>query len=375
MNKKMLSRFFTGVAVIGVGVVILLQQLGFLHISLGSLISLLWPVILIYVGGEAILTSKRHEGWWGYIVLGLGIVFLGRNFGWFFISIGTLIRFAVPIAIIAYGLKMMFKPREKQHEPPEEEWKYYQTRKDDSYNVPPAPPLHPDPTKHVQEQPINEQQNNDQQQHSYNQQQNNQQYNYEQPNSYEQQHFDKSNGYRQPNNEHYNHARRQAEKDKYKYKKYDEYDEYDEYDYYDKEDGADWYRHIGRDKRKTEHRNTFIGDIHVGDEYWEVKPLNISSFIGDTTLDLTKADIPPTETKIYVSSFIGDVKVYLPNDYDIAIQVVSSAFIGEVKLMGKKEGGMFTNVKVNSPYYEQSTHRIKLIVSTFIGDVRVTKVG
>ena len=87
------------------------------------------------------------------------------------------------------------------------------------------------------------------------------------------------------------------------------------------------------------------------------------------------AQIPPGETKITISSFIGDVKVYVPNDFELGVKVVSSAFIGDVKVLGQKEGGLFTNVGSQSPRYSESDRRIKLIVSTFIGDTRVTKVG
>src|SRR5690606_16503205 len=108
---------------------------------------------------------------------------------------------------------------------------------------------------------------------------------------------------------------------------------------------------------------------------WELKPMNISHFIGDTVLDLTRAEVSFGETKINISSFIGDVKVYVPNDFDIAVQVVSSAFIGDVKVLGQKEGGLFTNINIQSPRYVEAGKQIKLVVSTFIGDVRVTKVG
>ncbi|MCK9911716.1 cell wall-active antibiotics response protein LiaF, partial [Microbacteriaceae bacterium K1510] len=88
----------------------------------------------------------------------------------------------------------------------------------------------------------------------------------------------------------------------------------------------------------------FIGDIHLGHDYWDLVPLNISHFIGDTVIDLTRANIAPGETRITVSSFIGDVKVFLPTDSDIGIQVVSSAFIGDSKVLGRKEGGMFRHM-------------------------------
>jgi lia operon protein LiaF len=135
---------------------------------------------------------------------------------------------------------------------------------------------------------------------------------------------------------------------------------------------VEWWNH---NDPNVINRSGFIGDIHMGQDYWELKPMNISHFIGDTVLDLTKADIPYGETKVNISSFIGDVKVYVPNDYDLGIQVVSSAFIGDVKVLGQKEGGIFTNVNAKSPRYSESDKKIKLIVSTFIGDTRVIKVG
>ena len=102
-------------------------------------------------------------------------------------------------------------------------------------------------------------------------------------------------------------------------------------------DRVEWWNH----DPKAQNRSGFIGDIYIGHDYWELKPMNISHFIGDTVLDLTKAQIPAGETKINISSFIGDVKVFLPNDYEVGIHVVSSAFIGDVAVLDQKEGGIF----------------------------------
>lgn len=40
------------------------------------------------------------------------------------------------------------------------------------------------------------------------------------------------------------------------------------------------------------HRHGFIGDVHLGQEAWELKPVQISHFIGDSVIDLTRASIP-----------------------------------------------------------------------------------
>lgn len=42
----------------------------------------------------------------------------------------------------------------------------------------------------------------------------------------------------------------------------------------------------------TINKSAFIGDLYMGQEVFSLKPMNISAFIGDTVIDLTKAQIP-----------------------------------------------------------------------------------
>src|SRR5690606_31790335 len=79
----------------------------------------------------------------------------------------------------------------------------------------------------------------------------------------------------------------------------------------------------------AENRSGFFGDLYLGHDYWELKPMNISHFIGGTIIDLTKAQIPVGETKLNISAFIGDVKVFVPNDMEVDISVISSSFLGD----------------------------------------------
>lgn len=128
-------------------------------------------------------------------------------------------------------------------------------------------------------------------------------------------------------------------------------------------------------KVEVMNKSGFIGDVHVGQDYFQLKPMNISHFIGDTIIDLTKAQIPYGETKINVSSFIGDVKVFIPDDMELGIVATSSAFIGDLKVLSHKEGGFMSSVQVESPYYREARKKVKLVVSVFIGDVKVNMVG
>ncbi|WP_223830084.1 cell wall-active antibiotics response protein LiaF [Paenibacillus arenilitoris] len=332
MNGNFASRLFTGLIIIAVGVIFLLKQTGHVTFDIGDLFKTYWPVILIVVGIQGLLKGRSYGGgsnWWGAIVILVGFVFLGKNLEWFAWSLGDIIPYIWPVVVILVGINLIWRPKSRRNRPPSDEWKSYRPYQDQT-PVPPAPPLHPDPTK----EPID--------------------LSKELPGT----------------------AKQDAPPSYSKDAAYEEIPSppkknFQEWKHHHKEH-VEWWNH-GDSKAQT--RSGFIGDIHIGHDYWDLKPLNVSHFIGDTVLDLTKAQVSPGETRICISSFIGDVKVFVPNDFDVAVQVISSAFIGDVKVLDRKEGGMFNNINIQSPYYSESEKRIKLVVSTFIGDVRVTKVG
>ncbi|MFF2885228.1 cell wall-active antibiotics response protein LiaF [Paenibacillus sp. NPDC057967] len=345
MNGNFASRLLTGLVIISLGIAFLLRQLGYLYFSIGDVFSTFWPCILIYFGLTQMLSGRNHggSGWWGGFMVILGAVFLGNNLDFLTWSIGDIIPFLIPVIIIFVGLRMIWSPsRRKRQTPPSEDWQSYRPYQDES-PVPPAPPLHPDPTGRDGSDEFNSQDD-------------------------------------------------YADEPKKSQSKHQGFDEAGSSSSYGSDDGYSKYKKRGKQSgcyenghkehvewwnhdESTINRTGFIGDIHMGHDYWELKPMNISHFIGDTVLDLTKAQIPFGETKVTISSFIGDVKVYVPNDYEVGVQVVSSAFIGDVKVLGQKEGGLFTNVNTKSPRYADADKQIKIVISTFIGDTRVTKVG
>lgn len=346
MNRNFGNRLFTGLIVIGIGVLFLLRQTGHVTIDIGYLFTTYWPVILIIVGLRGLLfgcSQGAGSGWWGAIVVLIGCTFLGRNLEWFSWSLGDLISYMWPAIIILIGIKLILRPKSKNQEPPEEDWKSYRPFEDQT-SVPPAPPLHPDPTQEpsgmVNLKKDMKEQEGKQSHGDFNQE--------KMHSTYKKEYKDWKHQYKA-----------EYKKNAHEWKR-------------NHKEHVEWWNH-GDASAQT--RSGFIGDIHIGHDYWDLKPLNISHFIGDTVLDLTKAQVSSGETRIHVSSFIGDVKVYVPNDYEVGVQVISSAFIGDVKILGQKEGGLFTNINIQSPHYGEADKKIKLIVSTFIGDVRVTKVG
>lgn len=384
MNQSKLNQVLFGLAIVGTGLLFLLHMtglFGFEPLDIGDFVSQYWPLAPLLVGLSMLLNGALLPG---LILTAFAAVMLARNTGYTDLEFGDIIRYLIPVAIILFGLKMIFSrsDRNKRKTPHEEEWTSYNSFPD---SVPQAPPLHPDPLKKDGRDNVNEMP-------------------YEkyppQDNSEQQQRY----GGRETGDwkEDIKQMKRDLKRDMGNMRE-DLRDAAKDirggrggrhgHPPHPRRTDGRWWEHQGSNGHhhgkkgrpgRTEWWNTdpnvqtrsnFIGDIHLGHDYWDLVPLNISHFIGDTVLDLTRANIAPGETRITINSFIGDVKVFLPDDPDVGIQVVSSAFIGDSKVLGRKEGGMFSHNDTASPDFRESERRIKLVCSTFIGDVRVTKVG
>ncbi len=343
MQSSFLNRLFWGIVLVGIGIVFLLNQTGLVSISIGELFADYWPVILIVFGLQGLLLQRSSGFVWNMIVIVVGVVFLGRNLGLLDWSLQQLFSLIGPVVLILFGIGMIFrgskpcKPRDKEY-PNSYGWNPVTPPppmpKDTPQGPPPAPPLTDDPGASFSD-PVHQ---------PYG----------EPPVPPHDRAYPDPRAARDRLRQMREQIREQRKQHRWEHGKRQE-----------------WWSH---DPNAAQHHR-FIGDIHIGQDYWELRPMNISHFIGDTTLDLTKAQIPVGETKIYVSCFIGDVKVFVPNDPGIGIQVVSSSLIGDVRVWDQKRGGLFNHMSVESPSYMDTDKRVVLIASAFIGDVRVTKVG
>jgi len=380
MNMKIFGRVFWGLVLLAVGGMFLLHQLDLLpfDLNIGSLVATFWPIVLIAIGFQSLVGGG---GWWGLLLIGLGAYFQLQNLNLIDLTLGELIRYGWPVALILWGLAMILRPGSKrksdggwQSYPPKTQGPFF----DDDRPVPPPPPLHPNPLDLDYEPPkagepgpgaggdpgMGGRPGADGHHGANGPHGANGHHGANGPQGANGHHgpggYDGTSGHHGAGGHHgtggwqdgcgwHGGGRKKHAPD---------------------DDAPDWVPNLN-----AENRSGFIGDVHLGGDYWELRPMNISLFVGDTVLDLTKAQIPYGETRINVSSFIGDVKVFVPNDRDLGIRVSSSSFIGETRVYERQEGGFFKSVKFETPYYKEADKRIRLIVSSFIGDVRIVKVG
>lgn len=105
---------------------------------------------------------------------------------------------------------------------------------------------------------------------------------------------------------------------------------------------------------------------------WQVRDEEIWMFVGDVRLDLTRAQIPPGETRIRVVGFVGDVDLLAPRD--VGVGVVSSAFLTDANLWGQKEDAFLTTVNRVSLGFESAERKVWLDTLFFVGDLDVDQV-
>ncbi len=102
------GRFFIGLLIIAIGIVLLLNNIGITSFDIGKLISLYWPLVLVIFGLKMIINKEGNgELITGLILSFLGLSFFGRNTGLFFIDISLLWRILWPALLIVIGFSFL----------------------------------------------------------------------------------------------------------------------------------------------------------------------------------------------------------------------------------------------------------------------------
>jgi lia operon protein LiaF len=350
MNPHMFQRMIWGLVLVSAGTLFLLNQVGIIQIDIGYLASTYWPAILIFYGLIGFVSQRKYH-WGGSIgslmMCGVGTIFLLKNLNVTDLSIGEMFKFLAPVALILFGLNVIFKPGKKESP----DWPSIKKAKEEERQA---------------RREANRARHSGYKKH------------------WESGNWNPSGDRSSNSKEHMDHTPSSnvkhgltaEEKEVLKdihgtYPKDEEHGEWTDPQHQHKYDG--FVRNF--DSGNVLHRHGFIGDVHLGQEAWELKPIQISHFIGDSVIDLTRASIPRGETTIHVTAFIGDVKIFIPNDMDVEVRVMASSFIGDMKVLDKRESGFLRNIRTQTSHYEEAEHKIVVTTSMFIGDITIKKIG
>ncbi len=101
---------------------------------------------------------------------------------------------------------------------------------------------------------------------------------------------------------------------------------------------------------------------------------SVSTWVGDTRIDLSRAIFPEGESTLTVESWVGDIRVRVPPE--LAVRARGRVVLaGQLDLLGTHREGLSLDLTASSPDYEQATRRLFVDASTVVGDVKVTRAG
>ncbi|MYE31606.1 MAG: hypothetical protein F4X80_02870 [Chloroflexi bacterium] len=116
-----------------------------------------------------------------------------------------------------------------------------------------------------------------------------------------------------------------------------------------------------------------VGHLRSDASGWTVEDdAVISTVVGDIALDLRDADLPEGETELAVLCWLGTIQVRVPREF--GVDVTAQSIVGSVDVLGEREEGVVRDIHVRSEGYEQQTHRVRLRISTFVGELLVVQV-
>ena len=367
-----LGRAFFGLLLLGAGVLLLLNMLGVTSISAHEILSSFkqwWPALVILAGLSRLSHGRYSRGaiFSGLIITAVGGFFLAKNMGFIDVSSADFFHLAIPVVLIAAGISVIVRPSRRR----EERRRLGTAPLDPMVPSPPPRPLDPNFSpdfKSTVDEAFEQAFPEEARKHKTGNGAGTTFADFEPRKEQPTDHIaDARNPHEMRMERHMQrrlrHAQRHAERTQERIRAH-------------KEKAEKHHMHGTMDEQEEKIiRSGFIGDVRVGDHYFELKPTTISHFIGDTVIDLTKAQIPYGETKIHVSAFIGDVKIFIPTDADLGVEVISSSGIGDMKVLKEDQGGFMSSITFHTPNYNETSKRIKLNVSVLIGDIRINAVS
>lgn len=412
MNNHFWSKTVGGLLLIAAGVGFALHLAGIITLDIRQLITDYWPLLLIAVGLKSLLDfrSYREGGYapllWGLLPLAFGLIFLNRNFGWLpELEVKDAVKFLIPALLILTGLQLLARPGRKRKQEEEREpepyvpleWEPYSGRPADTdergFDGSPrdfgqeAPPSHQangsafradDPRHRADVPPVREDEPHREEDESY--REDDRWAATKREWEAVKQEWKRNSREWKAEFKQQKEAWKQGRKDEQRERKANRHGGCGSHGWHDKDGSGgmeSWFGGTGTASGGQENRHSFIGDTRIGRgrDPWELQSLNVSHFIGDIEIDLTRAHIPYGRTTIDVSVFIGDIKIYVPNDLQLEVSVQASSLIGDLIVFENKESGLMRSLRQETPHYRDADKKLRINVNLFIGDARVKRVG
>lgn len=116
----------------------------------------------------------------------------------------------------------------------------------------------------------------------------------------------------------------------------------------------------------------WIGHQKIGSDIFEWDDINFTIFMGDTIVDLGNTFLPKSESYIVIRKGFGKTRVLVPQG--IGVMVEHSAIKGTILFEDHEYNLLNESVKLYSHNFDKENRKLKIITSSFVGDLEVITV-
>ncbi len=114
-----------------------------------------------------------------------------------------------------------------------------------------------------------------------------------------------------------------------------------------------------------------FGDVKLSGDSIDANGLEATVIFGDVELDLTHARFADGDNGIDFQTVFGDVEVKVPDG--VAVSASGSSAFGDIKILGKSEGGVGNRISAADPNFESQAKRLRIHASTVFGDIVISR--
>ncbi|UCG60591.1 MAG: hypothetical protein JSV52_09665 [Candidatus Zixiibacteriota bacterium] len=97
--------------------------------------------------------------------------------------------------------------------------------------------------------------------------------------------------------------------------------------------------------------------------------VEVSAGFGDVEIRLKGGILEQGLNRLIISSFIGDIRITAPAD--MAVFTHCSSFVGDIDVMGKRASGFGNSIDSQTANYQESEKKLYVACNCFIGDIKI----
>ncbi|MDR6554183.1 cell wall-active antibiotics response protein LiaF [Paenibacillus qinlingensis] len=116
-------------------------------------------------------------------------------------------------------------------------------------------------------------------------------------------------------------------------------------------------------------KQKIVDSVRLGREPWILRNTSTWYLVGETYMDLSLAILEQKETTVILQGVVGDIDIKVPDD--IGVSVTASVMFGQLHIAEERETGVMNKVVWQSENYQYCDHRVKLVLSYIVGDIKV----